>query len=352
MVSNPLVSRRKRSYANKSQPNGFTLIELLVVIAIIAVLIALLLPAVQQAREAARRSQCKNNLKQIGLALHNYHDSSNSFPIGSRRDSNGDFGVSWWVGLLPGLDQSAIYNQFNFTIPATGYGAGNNGTLIGQAGVIPVMSCPSSTMGQPTSWEKRSSYIGISGGTPTAAFPESRVNNNAANCCSDRGSSGVGISAAGGMLVANEVRSLRDASDGSSNTILVGEAGGNLISSNTTMTTAIATQHPHTISGNRIFIGGSGPHSWAMGTHGGEGPLPSERTFNITTVRYAPNSANYDREGINVNFGPNNPLNSAHTGGVHAVFGDGHVSFLSDNINLDTLRHLAIRDDGVALGEF
>ena len=92
---------------------GFTLIELLVVIAIIAVLIALLLPAVQQAREAARRTQCKNNLKQIGLALHNYHDTFSQFPSGfgvtARNSSGGErWGHSQWVTLLPYVDQAPL----------------------------------------------------------------------------------------------------------------------------------------------------------------------------------------------------------------------------------------------------
>ena len=90
--------------------SGFTLIELLVVIAIIAVLIALLLPAVQQAREAARRSQCKNNLKQIGLAVHNYHDQNRAFPP-SRMENYG--GVTWAVFILPFLEQDAFGKQWD-----------------------------------------------------------------------------------------------------------------------------------------------------------------------------------------------------------------------------------------------
>ncbi len=96
----------------RRKSRGFTLIELLVVIAIIAILIALLLPAVQQAREAARRTQCKNNLKQIGLAFHNYHDVYNTFPVGSREwvgTGGTSWGQSWWLSMLPYMEQSNIY---------------------------------------------------------------------------------------------------------------------------------------------------------------------------------------------------------------------------------------------------
>ena len=124
---------------------GFTLIELLVVIAIIAVLIALLLPAVQQAREAARRTQCKNNLKQIGLAMHNYENTYGQFPMCGNwyGDSNGNLvnGTGWGQAILPFLDQGNIYNAFDNTQAI--WSGTNNLNLI--ATTIPVFVCPSVT---------------------------------------------------------------------------------------------------------------------------------------------------------------------------------------------------------------
>jgi prepilin-type N-terminal cleavage/methylation domain-containing protein len=116
----------------RHRQSGFTLIELLVVIAIIAVLIALLLPAVQQAREAARRSQCKNNLKQVGLALHNYHDTYNRLPA-SCINPGSNFSDKYltsgqvrnftgYLAILPYLDQSPLYNQINFSVARSGRG--------------------------------------------------------------------------------------------------------------------------------------------------------------------------------------------------------------------------------------
>src|SRR6056297_1010615 len=128
---------------------GFTLIELLVVIAIIAVLVALLLPAVQQAREAARRSACKNNLKQWGLAFHNYHDTYNTLPIGGNGQMPG-WGVSFYPGLLPFVDQAPLYNQLIFAGTHAGWTGGGGGTGQNVNGpavrgvVMEVMLCPSS----------------------------------------------------------------------------------------------------------------------------------------------------------------------------------------------------------------
>ncbi|WP_437229646.1 DUF1559 domain-containing protein [Planctomicrobium sp. SH661] len=312
---------------HRSPRPAFTLIELLVVIAIIAVLIALLLPAVQQAREAARRSQCKNNLKQIGLAIHNYIDTYKTLPIGSRVDAGPDyaFGTSWWVGLLPGLEQTALFNKFNFSTTYTGW-AGNNAIL--PEAPIPVQICPSSTMPQGTLPPFiKSTYIGISGATGTSTYTESRIGEVNGNL------------AVGGALVLNAATKLRDITDGTSNVMMVSEAGGFVIAN----------------TGNRYYIGGSGDHGWAMGSDLA-GDLPpftgGTRAFNITTVMYAPNSLDMHRLGIGTNWGHNNPLNSAHTGGIHGLFSDGHVTFINNNINMDSLKYICIRDDAQVVGEF
>ena len=116
----------QRDVLRHDRRSGFTLIELLVVIAIIAILIALLLPAVQAARESARRTQCSNNLRQIGLALHTYESAAKALPPGGLYASSG-YGHSWWVRILPNAEQNNIYNQFDFVGASTGWlGSGGN----------------------------------------------------------------------------------------------------------------------------------------------------------------------------------------------------------------------------------
>jgi prepilin-type N-terminal cleavage/methylation domain-containing protein len=139
---------------------GFTLIELLVVIAIIAILIALLLPAVQQAREAARRSQCKNNLKQLGLALHNYHETHRMFPFAQSVCCDG--GHTWVEFIAPQIEQGPLYNQINFSLPVTGP---VNGPLI-DSKQFSVLTCPSNPKGD---------QLGPNGGTSDSGPGDSRL---------------------------------------------------------------------------------------------------------------------------------------------------------------------------------
>ncbi|QDS88005.1 hypothetical protein EC9_21910 [Rosistilla ulvae] len=320
---------------------GFTLVELLVVIAIIGILVGLLLPAVQAAREAARRMQCSNNLKQIGIAFHNYHDTYQSFPFGSRVMNNGSsgFGPSWWAGLLPFVEQQALFDRLNLSISNAGWSA--NASVLTRK-PAPMMACPSypgevegGEYGD--TWDSKSTYVGISGAAITSpGFTESRVS-TCCGCCSHSGSANDGILAAGGVLIANKSLRFRDITDGTSNTLMVSEIGGAMYTANSSSYT--------TIDGERVWVTPAGLHGWLMGT-ANTGQTPTDRVFNLTTIRYEPNSANYDRPGININHGPNIPLTSTHPGGVMGLNGDGHVSFIAETMNLDTLKLAATRDDG------
>jgi prepilin-type N-terminal cleavage/methylation domain-containing protein len=337
---------------------GFTLIELLVVIAIIAVLIALLLPAVQQAREAARRSQCKNNLKQLGLALHNYHDVNNMFPNGNIAVAlpGWGWGMSWYMRILPQLDQAPAYNRLNFQGVQPGWAwagdpaGGNNGGVMNGLKISTVV-CPSSNLPDMRDAGgfiiEHPQYYGIMGATDGNGFtnPANRVS-LCCTCCGNQAATGIVTS--GGMICQFEARKIGDATDGSSNTMMVGESSAPVLNA---------------IGGTRS-VDVQGVHGIMMGS-----PIPIriedapasaggnfERPFNLTTVRYPPNAPavfnNASWPGIDDNYGANKPLNSFHPGGIQGLMGDGSVRFLSDNINMFTLRCLCTRDDNQALGPY
>src|SRR4026208_1947602 len=133
------------------RPLGFTLVELLVVIAIIGVLVSLLLPAVQMARESARRMKCSNQMKQFGIAMHNYVDIHQSFPIGhmfrgifdgNPNDAQGGSGFGWGSAILPYIEQNALYSQFNFSLPITTNTSTTPNLIIAQTH-LPIFACPS-----------------------------------------------------------------------------------------------------------------------------------------------------------------------------------------------------------------
>jgi len=318
---------------------GFTLIELLVVIAIIGVLVALLLPAVQQAREAARRSQCKNNLKQIGLALHNYHDIYNTLPPGGI----GTFYISWFVSILPQTDQAPMYNQFNFNDQAYSGGA-FNGTLL-QGWTPALIWCPSSTgsrLNVRTDFGKTvstSSYVGIAGAVTNAADPTDPTGRG--RCVAG----GQGYACDNGLLVPNRAQRMSDCTDGLSNTIVVGEQSA----MGKTSTGAGVEIRSSAEWGTWIGPGCSvapplpgGTYTWSAG--------PWSR--NTTTMRYP---VGYNIEALygggNYRDGTNTALHSEHTGGTHVLRGDGGISFLSSSMNWITFRNICIRDDGQVVSD-
>ncbi|WP_437206959.1 DUF1559 family PulG-like putative transporter [Planctomicrobium sp. SH664] len=336
--------------ASRRRSGAFTLIELLVVIAIIAVLIALLLPAVQQAREAARRSQCKNNLKQQGLALHNYHDVYNRFPVGTLAPRNKP---NWRVSLLPYLDQANVYNALDFAgldniggfasrNPAGTFGYGTEKNSILKGFVVPAYACPSSFLGTTAAGTdppmnnldlgQTHDYIGIMGATPDPA-------GRTAGTCSTQLSYG-GIFCSNGLLMPNMSWGVRDVTDGTSNTMIVAEQSG-------------------PVEGldyrNNYFGGWAGYTSGnASTTYRDFTTLPaSSQAFGTgtTTIRYANNSPTVS-VGSNNAYDANTILTSSHVGGIHALLADGSARFVADVMDFGTFLKLGSRDDGLPLGEF
>jgi len=325
---------------------GFTLIELLVVIAIIAILIALLLPAVQQAREAARRSQCKNNLKQVGLAMHNYHDVYTSFPIGTRGGGNGGaWGFSWWVGVLPYLDQAPMYAQLQHEGQHVGWvwsgdAAGFANGRVANGKSISVMVCPSSPM--PAMRNAGSGnvinaphYLGNSGATDGNGFVNNSVHPQW-RCCGCCGAvANTSLHSSGGVLTPRDPKAIKDITDGTSNTIAVHEA----------------STYGKDANGGNVHI--NTVHGFLMG-QAGNTPRPTSRSFNLTTIRYPPNTLGIAPQvaGRGDNDGANHGLYSQHVGGAHVLLSDGSVRFIIENIDMKTLRNLSTRDDSDLIGEF
>jgi prepilin-type N-terminal cleavage/methylation domain-containing protein len=330
---------------------GFTLIELLVVIAIIAILIALLLPAVQQAREAARRTQCRNNLKQLGIALHNYHDSFNLFPLAHIRCWDGGTGVSGWRGYslhtmcLPYVDQAPLYNQINFNTYFDWTGAGITNTVQRRTRIAAFL-CPSDS-----------------------PFPGSadRGNNNYAGSMGPSfGQYVTPLGSRDGFFNFDVIVRMGDIRDGTSNTVAMSEqlVGDNNNGAYTpgdvvrgiaytgstkykptradldtygaacSTTAALANQHSH--NGREWMIG-----------------MPAQTLFNTAappnhkfpTCQECTGCGWMDSQGIF-------PARSRHTGGVHTLMGDGAVRFTSDNIDLGIWQAVGSIRGNETVGEF
>ncbi|QDU38221.1 Type II secretion system protein G precursor [Maioricimonas rarisocia] len=328
----------------RNSRRGFTLIELLVVIAIIAILIALLLPAVQQAREAARRSQCKNNLKQLGLAIHNYHDTNGVFPQGQYRIQGGS---GWWghgigVSLLPYVDQAPVFNQWNFSYDYLENSVSNNLDLARTK--IPVFLCPSDR--DFAGAEAGMNYVGSAGSTVN-------IWNDSTN----------------GLISPRSRVGFRDAIDGLSNTLLFSEIlkgdntqGGVSDSDIVRLGSSPGFADPNFPTQGELDSAGAtcdavdptGEPAWSRCGANWAAPYPYQSLFSAAaTPNWKHRSCAWggsfgrcaDRNGIFV-------ARSRHTGGVHAGMGDGSVRFISENLDLTTWQRLGARNDGQPVGEF
>jgi prepilin-type N-terminal cleavage/methylation domain-containing protein len=364
---------------------GMTLVELLVVIAIIGMLVALLLPAVQAARESARRTSCTNKLKQLGLALQTHHDTFNRLPPGAAVDSDSDFtsfkasncgvycpwGFSWMVYLLPYVEQNNLLSSMEFGEGA-GYGVPNNGGLLHQQ-QFQAFICPSSPQprwakwwvhgnanGDPFAYTMAANYVGVAGAA------KSLINPTADNeVVFETGLPMVlngGMISGGGVLFPLSKIRFANVTDGTSNVLAISEHADFL----------------RLDTGEKYDFRASQPYGWQLGAWTGSGAPPNygspknwssldTRTFNTTTIRYAINkktgwpstSRGIDGEtsvgncelGVCTNSSHNVPLNSAHPGGVLAAKLDGSVVFLSQHMSLANLARLALRADGEAVAE-
>jgi len=309
---------------------GFTLIELLVVIAIIAVLIALLLPAVQAAREAARRSQCINNLKQLGLAAQNYHDTQLSFPsqIGAGPVSPGlvaptEHRISWLVEILPHLEQPALFNAYNFTPTTAAWSAPENSTVYcSKVNTFICPSYPGQSAYSPSAYGASSPstalplapgatgvgvacYIGCAGDNTLATFG----NGYATNPYGDPSTAGATPTARGMFYQGTMAVNMASVSDGTSNTILCGE------------------RLPHI----------SWYYQWT----------DSLQSIGYTVVPFSSlaSSSPATATTSDQSFG----FRSVHNGGSNFAFVDGSVHFLKASISQPTFNALGTRNGGEVL---
>jgi prepilin-type N-terminal cleavage/methylation domain-containing protein len=333
---------------------GFTLIELLVVIAIIAVLIALLLPAVQQAREAARRTQCKNNLKQLGLAIFNYESTYTRLPTAGKGINFSlinmqGFPSSFFQSVLPYTDQGPLYAQFNFAYHYSN--SANSGNAAASKTKIPAFLCPSNAYTTPDAFGYgETDYMPV----PFVDIDPTTGLRNGQNGTAG-GANGSSLGATKEGLLGLFPSPIAGATDGTSNTIAVFEQSGR--------PGGIIGKYPQA-----MWIGGaigwdstqmpssmSAPNRWADGDSGAGVSGPPNAVAGAVRIinnNKTPIGGPAGCPWTTNNCGPNNEPFSMHVGGAHALMGDGTVRFLSENLDTNVVRRLCGKADGETIGDF
>ncbi|MDZ4685978.1 MAG: DUF1559 domain-containing protein [Planctomycetaceae bacterium] len=333
-ASSPSANRRR----------GFTLIELLVVIAIIAILIALLLPAVQQAREAARRTQCRNNLKQLGLAIHNYHDNHRVFPY-----AWGSVQETWSALILPYMDQAPLYNTLvwdrtptdNWSTITSTSPTWPNKVACGVQ--VPALRCPSLPL--PESFNnsgipdrRPASYRVVTGSliasddnsTRPAPYNVAPYTSLEFSPARDPGVNGIMVGAGS--------TGMRDITDGTTNTVMVGES----------YTDPNYSKDGQGMDYWNFFI----PQIWDNGTNrcwsAGNGSGTEHTEAAGSTLVRINSRLNPAVHGVLMEVG----FGSYHVGGAFFTMGDGSVKFLSDSIDANLYQALGSRNGGEVVGEF
>ncbi|MGV3482882.1 MAG: DUF1559 domain-containing protein [Planctomycetaceae bacterium] len=327
--------------SGRARARGFTLVELLVVIAIIGVMVGLLLPAVQAAREAARRMQCGNHLKQIGLALHNYESAFRVFPAQSSSPSPGrEYNArrgSWFTAALPFFEQSALHEQYDSNI--NWHDAGNDRAVKTE---VPTLRCPSVPERPGFEWAILVSYANAT--TTTATTTPRDFYYGATTDYANVGGIGTQLNAVlparqrlsdplnCGVLKSTPVK-LSDILDGLSNTILLVECAG----------------RPELFQNGRLVPDGATPKTWS-GTSSVTRPFPTGGVWASHNKGFVIDGAQVDgntaiRPGpCSVNCSNDNEVYSFHVGGAHTLLSDGSVRFITASLPIDQLAGLVSRN--------